>query len=63
MELAVENTIANMTYKKYLEIMKKTGSDSLMMKFKLMMADINNTQNWDLLHLKLTVFQRSRSAG
>ena len=63
MEKEMEKTIMNMTYNKYLEIMKKSDSVSLKKCFKAMMSDLDNTQNWDLLSLKLNIFQqRSVSA-
>jgi hypothetical protein len=58
MEKEMENTIANITYNKYLEIMKKSDSVSLKKCFKAMMSDLDNTQNWDLLSLKLNIFQQ-----
>jgi|JYMV01.1.fsa_nt_gi hypothetical protein len=54
----MENTIANMTYNKYLKIMKKSDSVSLKKCFVDLMSDLDNTQNWDLLNLKLNIFQQ-----
>ena len=54
----MENTIKNMTYNKYLEIMKTSDSISLRARFKNLMSDLGNTQNWDLLSLKMNIFQQ-----
>ena len=58
----MENTIKKMTYNKYLEIMKTNDSISLRACFNNLMSDLDNTQNWDLLSLKMNIFQQRNLA-
>jgi hypothetical protein len=58
----MENTIKNMTYNKYLKIMNTNDSISLRACFNNLMSDLDNTQNWDLLSLKMNIFQQRNLA-